>query len=193
MSSTPKSRIERKCLFCGELITHNTSGQRFYCDSKHCQIARKTKNRLNYVKKHGKKHIKEKHLKWSRKQGIMPRGQSRYEEQMYKILLKKFKKEDIERNVYRVVKNPYTAGFFELDFYLKKYNLAIEVDGESHRLKNSYGQDRLNYQITNDYLKELACKEKGIILIRVPVGADINMWYKLATISLNDLQKYAIK
>lgn len=177
------------CKHCKK-VKPNKSGRKIYCEDKICQSVRKKIVRERFKKTHGDEYLRVRHKEWSRKQGIMPRGQSCYEEQIYKKLLKYFKAEDIQRNVYKVIRNPYTAGYFELDFYIEKFKLAFEVDGESHRQSNSYGQERLDKQIINDYLKELACEEKGITLMRIPMGKDINLWGQLGFIDLNILNKF---
>lgn len=189
MSNTRQKGAE--CIVCNkDLSSLKSFWKRKYCDDKNCQFIKRKIVRERYKEKHGYKYISENIKNWRRKKGTMPRGQSCYEEQIYKKLLKYFKAEDIQRNVYKVIRNPYTAGYFELDFYIEKFKLAFEVDGESHRQSNSYGQERLDKQIINDYLKEMVCEEKGITLMRIPMGKDINLWGQLGFIDLNILNKF---
>lgn len=56
------------------------------------------------------------------------------------------------------------------DFYLPKYNLCIEYDGELHYKSSSiYGGDKTLYKIRkNDDIKTNWCKQNNIKLIRIP-------------------------
>lgn len=61
------------------------------------------------------------------------------------------------------------------DFYLPKYNLCIEYDGEQHFSPTTIGgisieQGQLNFERLqiNDQIKTQYCKDKGIQLLRIP-------------------------
>lgn len=57
----------------------------------------------------------------------------------------------------------------EFDFYLEKYNLLIEYDGEQH-YKRSFldDQEQLELNKKRDEIKNSYCKEKNINLLRIP-------------------------
>lgn len=54
-----------------------------------------------------------------------------------------------------------------LDFYLPKYNIAIECQGEQHFevVKHFGGEDKYEIQQKRDFLKNKLCKENGIKLL----------------------------
>lgn len=54
--------------------------------------------------------------------------------------------------------------FLYLDFFIKEFNIAIEYDGVQHT-KGNWNDDEYS---TRDSLKNIYCKQQGIILIRVP-------------------------
>ncbi len=57
----------------------------------------------------------------------------------------------------------------KFDFYLEKYNIIIEYDGEHHFSENKYfGINNLKYISTNDEIKNLYCTRNNIKLIRIP-------------------------
>ena len=116
----------------------------------------------------------------------MPRGKSQAEELVYEMLKSYISEKDIIRNTYKIIRSPITNCCLELDFYLPKYKLAIEVDGATHRT-NCYGEERLKYQKRNDNIKEEECKKLGINLVRVPFGRDIKMFCDFAILEVNDL------
>ena len=76
------------------------------------------------------------------------------------------------------LKNPVTNKNLELDGYAPDIStplgkgLAFEYDGEQHAKFNSHfhkaGPDEFVYQVKKDSWKDLKCKEKGIMLIRIP-------------------------
>ena len=80
----------------------------------------------------------------------------------------------------------------KFDFYLPKYNILIEFDGEQHYRRTSYlgGIEKLRQQQQNDQIKNQWCKNNNIPLIRIP-------YYHLKEICLNDLfpdtSKYIVK
>ena len=55
------------------------------------------------------------------------------------------------------------------DFYIPKYNLCIEFDGQLHYMSVKYfgGDEKLNERKDNDLIKNNYCKEKGINLLRI--------------------------
>jgi hypothetical protein len=76
------------------------------------------------------------------------------------------------------LKNPVTGRNLELDGYnpniktLKGVGLAFEYDGEQHAKYNEHfhrsGPDEFIYQTTKDDFKNFKCKERGVLLIRIP-------------------------
>lgn len=56
------------------------------------------------------------------------------------------------------------------DFYLKKYNVCIEVDGKQHYCFNSFfgGEEEYNIRKKHDKIKDNYCKNNHIRLIRIP-------------------------
>ena len=72
------------------------------------------------------------------------------------------------------------------DFYLPKYNLAIEYDGIQHFKPRSYfgGDEAFKKQVSNDKKKDQYCREHNIKLVRIPYT--INTYRKVKII----LEKY---
>ncbi len=75
------------------------------------------------------------------------------------------------------LKNPVTKRNLELDGFNENiktplgYGLAFEYDGIQHGQFNSHfhkNTDEFVYQVKKDSWKDLKCKEKNIVLIRVP-------------------------
>lgn len=57
----------------------------------------------------------------------------------------------------------------KFDFYLPKFNMIIEYDGEHHFHENKYFTgEKLKYTIENDKIKNDYCCTNGIKLIRIP-------------------------
>jgi len=56
------------------------------------------------------------------------------------------------------------------DFYLPDYSMCIEYDGSQHFKAVPYwgGEDKLEETQRNDNIKKRYCKEKGILLLRIP-------------------------
>lgn len=87
------------------------------------------------------------------------------------------------------LKNPVTGRNLELDGYNATIKtklgkgLAFEYDGQQHHNYNKHfhksGPDEFSYQVKKDYYKDLKCKEKKILLIRIPHD-----------VSYNDLERY---
>ena len=55
------------------------------------------------------------------------------------------------------------------DFYLPKYNLCIEFDGEQHYRPIEYfgGEEKFNNQLRRDYIKDMYCLDNKISLVRI--------------------------
>lgn len=55
------------------------------------------------------------------------------------------------------------------DFYIKKYNLCIEYDGEQHFIKKSFNMDEEEFLLIKkrDEIKNNFCKKNKINLIRI--------------------------
>lgn len=76
------------------------------------------------------------------------------------------------------LKNPATGKKLELDGYNpsiktpKGTGLAFEYDGKQHSEYNEFfhgkNPDAFEYQVKKDSLKDKRCKEKGVVLIRIP-------------------------
>jgi len=76
----------------------------------------------------------------------------------------------------------------ELDGYNEELNLAFEYDGEYHYKKHHKGSEKtFQDQKKRDKLKTKICKEKGVILIRIPYTEKNN----LESFIKNKLQKYS--
>lgn len=58
-------------------------------------------------------------------------------------------------------------GLQKLDFYIPKYNVAIELQGKQHFKPIEYfgGEERLNEQIERDWRKIKLCEQNGIKLL----------------------------
>lgn len=82
------------------------------------------------------------------------------------------------------LKNPSTGKNLELDGYNENIvtplgkGLAFEYDGKQHSEYNPHfhkdGVDEFRYQIAKDKLKDKLCKNKGIVLIRIPHFVDFH-------------------
>ncbi len=62
------------------------------------------------------------------------------------------------------------------DFYISKYNLCIEFDGQLYYMSVKYfgGDKKLNERKDNDLIKNNYCKEKGINLLRIRYDENIS-------------------
>jgi hypothetical protein len=145
------------------------------------------RKRNEYYNKNKEKILERERIR-RRKLGIMPIGKSGSEEKVYRELIKVFLPKEIKRNDRRIVKNPETGRWLELDFYIPSQKLAIEVDGIFHRL-NRYGEKRLNIQLRNDYIKERECQKLGINLVKIPFGKDIKMFGEKVLLKLDYLER----
>ena len=61
-------------------------------------------------------------------------------------------------------------GYLRYDFFLPKYNIIIEYDGEQHFTATSFygGQDGFEQRIEYDNIKNNYCKDNNILLLRIP-------------------------
>jgi len=76
------------------------------------------------------------------------------------------------------LKNPVTKRNLELDGYNPSLatpigkGLAFEYDGEQHSKFNPHfhtsGVDEFKYQVKKDEWKDMKCKERGVMLVRIP-------------------------
>lgn len=76
------------------------------------------------------------------------------------------------------LKNPTTGKNLEIDCYSPNirtpigYGLGVEFDGRQHSEYvphfHKHGTEEFNYQVKKDIWKDAKCKEKGLLLIRVP-------------------------
>lgn len=142
----------------------------FYC-TRECSAKNKINIGRSYRERTSLEQRRTYAREWNRKRGALPRGQSQYEVMVVKELEKLFDSAEIQRNVWGVISKP--THKLELDIYLPKRKLAIEVDGETHRYP-VYGQERLQRQIDNDAFKDKEAKRLGINLVRVHVGKEID-------------------
>lgn len=97
-------------------------------------------------------------------------------------------------------KSEYTVwvgdNYYRFDFYLPKYNLFIEYDGEQHYMPikfYSQSDDEANHNLEktqeHDRIKNLYCEENNINLLRIPYWEKEN----IETIINNHLQRLSTK
>lgn len=86
-----------------------------------------------------------------------------YEERLYNLLLEIFDKNDIQRQT----KTKWLTNNKSLDFYLPKYNLAIEHQGSQHFIPQVYfgGQEKFSKGVLNDMKKYEECWNNNIKLL----------------------------
>lgn len=68
-------------------------------------------------------------------------------------------------------RNPKTNTLLKFDFYLPKYNLCIEYDGEQHFKYSNHGwntKEKFDQTQYRDSIKNKFCEENSIKLIRIP-------------------------
>lgn len=98
-------------------------------------------------------------------------GLSNFSSGEYKIMLL-LKRNNIKYKYqysFEECKNPKTGYKLRFDFYLPKYNVCIEYDGEQH-FSNTFGlseEEYLNY-LQNSKIKDNFCKEQNIKIIHIP-------------------------
>lgn len=115
------------------------------------------------------------------------RVRSSFEEHIYN-LLNKFKIEFEEQYTYDDCIGIKGVNKMPFDFYLPKYNLLIEADGQ-HHYKKRFGRTEQEFIDTlhNDKLKDEYCKKNNINLLRIPYWKAS----KSEEIILEELNKYA--
>ena len=77
-----------------------------------------------------------------------------------------------------ILTNDKTAIGKELDIYLPKFKVAIELDGIFH-YKNIHGDETLARIQANDLKKSLKCEEAGIKLFRITLPEDSRKYFTL--------------
>jgi len=185
-SARQKGKVLRSCLCCHIAISEKN---RKYCSGLECQKNRKTKGRKTFIEKNGKEYIRDKMKTWRWSTGrSVKSGGSIAEDTVFQKLTDRLPELRVIRRTRSIVKNPRTGSGLELDLYLPEINVAIEVDGSTHRT-NCYGEERLSYQLKNDKIKNKECKKKRITLARVPFGRDIGFMGEVVTLSLDDFLK----
>ena len=144
-----------------EVITEKYKN--FYKDNKD-KISKRAKA---YYRKN-RDEILAKEEKKRRERGEKPNGLSGTEEVAYTFLKEMFQGYRIYKRNRKIIKSPLTGFYLELDFYIPKLKLAIELNGITH-YKPVYGKEKFERQQRNDALKRELCKEKGITLIEIPL------------------------
>jgi len=108
-----------------------------------------------------------------RERGEKPNGLSGIEEVAYRFLKEWFPNRRILKHDRKTIKSPLTGAYLELDFYLPKLKLAIELNGVTH-YEPIYGQEKFERQQVNDELKRQICRDKGITLIEIPLESGVH-------------------
>lgn len=78
----------------------------------------------------------------------------------------------------------------QIDIYYPNLGLAIEVDGKQHQTyspKFHRSRERFEYLKACDRTKEMICKERGLVFVRIKPGAKIdkaNMMRRLKMVGL---------
>lgn len=105
---------------------------------------------------------------YRRKKGMKPNGLSGVEDVVLEFLKEWFLGCEIKTRTRKVVKNPNTGRWLEIDFYLPELNLAIEVHGPLH-FYDVYGDGKHEEQKERDKIRREQCLKKGITLIEIPI------------------------
>lgn len=81
------------------------------------------------------------------------------------------------------------------DFYIPRYNLAIEYDGEQHYRSVEYfgGDVKFQKQRQHDAIKDRYCKDHGINLLRIPYTVTGNDIGEIIQRKLNELEGKPVK
>ncbi len=112
-----------------------------------------------------------------------PRHQNKTEKKFYEWLEDNFPSVAVVKE-WRECKNPSTKKHLPFDFYIKEYNLIIEIDGPQHFVQVSNWKSPEETRVV-DNLKEKWAKSKGITIIRFlqeDILTDRNNWFNLAKI-----------
>jgi len=91
--------------------------------------------------------------------------------QLLKRLLEQVNIDFIEEKRFEDCINPITGYKLPFDFYIPKFNLLIEIDGEQHFIpvERFGGEESLKSNKYRDYIKDKFCLDEKIKLIRVPL------------------------
>lgn len=84
-----------------------------------------------------------------------------------KVIRKFFKDNNINIESQKKFNNCKNIRELPFDFYISKFNLIVEYDGEQHYFP-IFGREKLNKQKENDNIKNKFCKEYNIHLLRIP-------------------------
>jgi len=106
--------------------------------------------------------------KYNRNKGHKPAGSSSAEEYIAGLI-------DgfvVVRRYRRLIKSPKTNAWLEIDLWLPEIRLAIEIDGPMHRPNSGYGTERYLYQQFQDSIKDKACSDLNVELLRIPTNAE---------------------
>jgi very-short-patch-repair endonuclease len=103
-------------------------------------------------------------------------NESHHEREMRRTLIQLFPERDLRREYCHPEIVRYTKKPLRFDFYYPCLNLAIEVDGSQHWKKHPTDQNEkdLYRRMTNDRLKDNACRELGIRILRVKMRGGRN-------------------
>ena len=94
---------------------------------------------------------------------------SKGEEYVKKVLLEN----NIEFEYEKTFEDLIYIGKLKIDFYLAKYNIAIEIDGEQHRKPVYFGnENNLDTIIMRDQIKDNYCFKNNIRMIRIPYDSN---------------------
>jgi len=108
----------------------------------------------------------------NRKQGCPRCNNSHGEKMIEKLLINKHINFETQKT-FDECKNIHKLPF---DFYLEKYNLCIEFDGEQHFKAIKYwgGEEKFKLQQKRDSIKNIYCVENNINLLRIRFDENIN-------------------
>ena len=74
----------------------------------------------------------------------------------------------IQEKCFKDCINPKTGMYLRFDFYLPDYNCCIEYDGKQHFEEIGLIEENLEKTQYRDSIKNKYCKDKGILLVRIP-------------------------
>lgn len=74
----------------------------------------------------------------------------------------------IKEKIFEDCINPKTNYKLRFDFYLPKYNICLEYDGEQHYKEVDFCNDTLADRQFRDKIKDDYCLKNNISLIRIP-------------------------
>lgn len=167
-------KIEQVCLKCGNVFRVRDRGDRTKFCSKLCKAQYRTEQNsticvcnncgeLYQIKNSAAKHYI--HCKKCRGKNL-GRQSSKMSRQIHEWLKEEFEVED-EKSFSWFYDTNKPNGSFRLDFFLPKYNLGIEYDGEQHFKPAFTGKwESVEKVQFRDRLKEDLCIKNGIKIIR---------------------------